>query len=137
MNIEFRVTGVQRWVRILSALARLDKWLAPALRSWADEVTQNRLSGMGNYPPRRPRQRYIRTGHLGSSWNTRMISSKRSAVVMSFRNTAEYSQKVVGRNQDAIHQGRWWIASERVVGEREGLLSRLYLAIENVVMGTK
>lgn len=58
------------------------------------------------YPPKRPGQRYVRTGRLANSWSAVRMSQSTVRIA----NSAGYSGYVVGKKQAWFHRGRWWTA---------------------------
>lgn len=64
------------------------------------------------YPPKRPGQRYVRTGRLANSWSAVRMSQSTVRIA----NSAGYSGYVVGKKQAWFHRGRWWTA-QSVIGE--------------------
>lgn len=85
------------------------------------------------YPPKRPNQRYVRTGRLANSW--RVV--KQGTAQYQITNSAQakgrlYAGYVVGppdgppgRRQAWMHKGRWWIAQDIVVQETPKLTKAL------------
>lgn len=73
------------------------------------------------YPAKRPNQTYQRTGNLANSWGV-----DGSAGHWFIRNSAEYSEVVVGDNQGKYFKGRWWrlryVVEELVPGLGEIML---------------
>lgn len=70
-------------------------------------------------PPKRPNQRYVRTGKFASSWGV----DRRGVARYTIRNSQGYSGWVAGKQQAWIHKNRWWIAVE-VLQRSFGVLRR-------------
>ena len=70
---------------------------------WAQNVRAKLKSTP--YPPKRPGQRYVRTGRLANSWRAERRGKGRALIA----NSAGYSGYVVGKKQAYMHRGRWWL----------------------------
>ena len=124
INIEFK--GVNRVRNTLRRLASLmPEIVDPELSDWAKDTAKELKRTP--YPPKRPAQKYVRTGRLANSW--KVGHPKRG--VVSVLNSAKYAGFVVGDKQAWMHEGRWWKASEEVQKYTRALTLKLTKAIEN------
>jgi hypothetical protein len=64
------------------------------------------------YPPKRPGQRYVRTGQLANRWAVVREASSRYQIINQARSKrgVYYAGYVVGKQQAWMHKGRWWQA---------------------------
>ena len=119
--VSLTVTGTNRVIGKFRLVASTTpKALDAAIGEFAKR-TRARLRST-KYPPKRPNQRYKRTGRLGRSWK----ASRLKPAVWAIDNTASvksrpYAMYVVGPRSGAIgkrqawmHKGRWWVAEEEV-----------------------
>lgn len=65
--------------------------------------TRGIIADVKPYPPMLPNQKYVRTGHLGDSWEWNINSPLEAEV----GNVAVYAGWVQGVEQAGIHEGRW------------------------------
>lgn len=87
------------------------------------------------YPPPLPNQRYVRTYRLRQGWKAGIRRLNGNTYAMVISNDVEYTQQVVGslaqvesvaaRFQDAIHRGRWPLATTTVKFWQEAFLELL------------
>ena len=117
-----RVVGSTRVANNLRAAAAASKNTSPITRRWA-QMVRAKLKGT-KYPPRRPGQRYKRTGRLANSW--KVVAAGKNAWGIENnatgpRGRVPYPSFVVGnaqgKGQAWMHKGRWWKAREIVEGE--------------------
>lgn len=82
-----------------------------ALQRGMSDATKIVMAEAQVYPPRRPNQKYIRTGNLRRSWNNRKIRITATGVeglVYSSEAKAPYNAYVQHpRYQAWMHRGRW------------------------------
>jgi hypothetical protein len=110
--ISMKVTGVNRVRNNLRRFVSDHKKIFDPVIS--DHVKGlQRLLSRKKAPAKLPRQKYIRTGRLQSSFSARKISP----AVWTIRNSAPYATWVVKERvgnvgQAAIHQGRWFTIEE-------------------------
>lgn len=107
------IEGLQKFVKKVG-IATGNANLKPALSKSMDKI----LSLLKKYPPPLPNQRYVRTGNLGRSWQSRVTSvgSNQFSSTMrgEVRNSMRYASFVQGSNQANIHKGRWITADQAV-----------------------
>ena len=107
--------------RLRTAAAKAPGAVGDATYRWAQDV-RGKLKSTP-YPPKRPGQRYVRTGRLANSWRVERASLGRVLIT----NSAQYSGWVVGggphNRQARVHVGRWW-KGENVVRESLPNLTR-------------
>jgi hypothetical protein len=96
---------------------------------WAEDVLDDQLYGEDKYAPPPPNSRYIRTGRLGRGYGL-----MRHGLAVRIFNLTPYTGYVVGdaegRGQAGIHQGRWWLARQRVEARLGDATERIGRAIE-------
>lgn len=63
------------------------------------------------YPPKRPNQKYVRTGELANRWK----AEKRGASRWQLVNRRSGVVFVVGDKQAKIHKNRWYIAADEAL----------------------
>ena len=94
--------------RLRTAAAKAPGAVGDATYRWAQDV-RGKLKSTP-YPPKRPGQRYVRTGRLANSWRAERVSQSRTVIT----NSAAYSGYVVGNSrgerQAWFHRGRWWLS---------------------------
>lgn len=74
------------------------------------------------YPPKRPNQKYRRTGRLALSWAARRLGQATYAIENRAQRKGRYygmyvvgpRSGAIGKRQAWMHRGRWWIAEEEV-----------------------
>ena len=89
----------------------------------------NTRRGLKRYPPKRARQKYIRTFKLREGWVFEW-NSTRSKVV----NRVKYAPYVHGDNDQAwMHVGRWWKVGEVIEKDNAGMLIELDKAVEKEI----
>ena len=84
------------------------------------------------YPPKLPNQQYVRTLLLKNSFRQARLDVARHVI----QNTAPKRRFVIGNQQAAIHEGRWWKMREIIERDLEDLskaLGRAY--VEAIVNG--
>jgi len=89
--------------RLRSASAKAPGVMDEISYRWAQNVRAKLKSTP--YPPKRPGQRYVRTGRLANSWRAERKGKGRAVII----NSAGYSGYVVGKKQAWTHRGRWWL----------------------------
>ena len=93
-------------------------------RQWALNTRQ--VLKQTPYPPKRPNQRYVRTGRLANSWKVVKQGTAQYQITNSAANRGRlYAGYVVGLNQAWMHKGRWWIARDIVAQEIPNLTRAL------------
>lgn len=99
--------------QLRAAASKSPRQMDDALYRWAQGV-RGKLKSTP-YPPKRPNQRYVRTGRLASSWRAERLGNGRVLIA----NSAPYSGYVVGggaRNRQAwMHSGRWWRGQDVII----------------------
>ena len=115
-TIEIELKGLSGVQKAIDNLADVSEWGTGVMVQWG-QIEQARLKAK-KYPPKRPGQKYIRTGRLGRSWSSRGTGN----LEVTIRNRAAfkgrfYAPYVVGDNQSWMHVGRWWIGRESIIEE--------------------
>jgi hypothetical protein len=104
LRFELVITGNDELLaRLRSASAKAPGVMDEISYRWAQNVRAKLKSTP--YPPKRPGQRYVRTGRLANSWRAERKGKGRALIV----NSAGYSGYVVGKKQAWMHRGRWWL----------------------------
>ncbi len=86
------------------------------------------------YPPKRPRQAYVRTGKLGRSFGVEVKPFGTRVEAHIFSKGVPYAPFVVDEKRQAwMHVGRWWSLQEvlsgnidRVMAHFEGMFDKLW-----------
>lgn len=131
MSIAMEFKGYNRVDNMLRLLASemASEIVDPVLGDWTKDVRYNLKAEP--YPPKRPKQTYVRTGLLANSWSAEQVAPGKWRI----NNSANYSQFVVGdaqgHGQAWMHQGRWWLAREVVDGYTDDLTQRLSKDLED------
>ncbi len=84
------------------------------------------------YPPKRPGQRYVRTGRLANSWSAVRMSQSTVRIA----NSAPYSVYVVGsrtRRQAWMHLGRWWKGYDVIAENRPELRAAVIKELDKML----
>lgn len=81
------------------------------------------------YPPKRPGQRYVRTGRLANSWSAVRMSQSTVRIA----NSAGYSGYVVGKKQAWFHRGRWWTAQSVIAENRPELRAAVIKELDKML----
>lgn len=122
INIEIKgFNRVQNKMRKFAAT--MPRNVQQVIHKWGQK-TRAKLKGWP-YPPRRPRQKYVRTGNLANSWKA--VDTRHG---VSIDNTATYARYVVGDNQAWMHKGRWWQARPLIEDSIPALTLELTKEIE-------
>jgi len=104
LRFQLVITGNDELLaRLRSASAKAPGVMDEISYRWAQNVRAKLKSTP--YPPKRPGQRYVRTGRLANSWRAERKGKGRALIV----NSAGYSGYVVGKKQAWMHRGRWWL----------------------------
>jgi hypothetical protein len=104
LRFELTITGNDELLaRLRSASAKAPGVMDEISYRWAQNVRAKLKSTP--YPPKRPGQRYVRTGRLANSWRAERLGKGRALIA----NSAGYSGYVVGKKQAWAHRGRWWL----------------------------
>ena len=104
LRFQLVITGNdERLARLRSASAKAPGVMDEISYRWAQNVRAKLKSTP--YPPKRPGQRYVRTGLLANSWRAERKGKGRAVII----NSAGYSGYVVGKKQAWMHRGRWWL----------------------------
>lgn len=130
-QISIKVNGYDRVANNMRRLAtELDRELDKDVRAWAQD-TRGDLKAEP-YPPKRPNQRYVRTGRLANSWGVRKAGPARYEI----HNSASYSHYVVGnhmgKEQAWMHKGRWWLVRNLVQDRAPELTRRISAKIRKL-----
>ena len=104
LRFQLVITGNDELLaRLRSASAKAPGVMDEISYRWAQNVRAKLKSTP--YPPKRPGQRYVRTGLLANSWRAERKGKGRAVII----NSAGYSGYVVGKKQAWMHRGRWWL----------------------------
>ena len=104
LRFQLVITGNDELLaRLRSASAKAPGVMDEISYRWAQNVRAKLKSTP--YPPKRPGQRYVRTGRLANSWRAERKGKGRAGII----NSASYSGYVVGKKQAWMHRGRWWL----------------------------
>jgi len=104
LRFQLVITGNDELLaRLRSASAKAPGVMDEISYRWAQNVRAKLKSTP--YPPKRPGQRYVRTGRLANSWRAERKGKGRAVII----NSAGYSGYVVGKKQAWTHRGRWWL----------------------------
>ena len=104
LRFQLVITGNDELLaRLRSASAKAPGVMDEISYRWAQNVRAKLKSTP--YPPKRPGQRYVRTGRLANSWRAERLGKGRALIA----NSAGYSGYVVGKKQAWMHRGRWWL----------------------------
>ena len=104
LRFQLVITGNDELLaRLRSASAKAPGVMDEISYRWAQNVRAKLKSTP--YPPKRPGQRYVRTGRLAKSWRAERRGKGRALIA----NSAGYSGYVVGKKQAWMHRGRWWL----------------------------
>lgn len=134
-QITIKVNGYDRVANNMRRLAtELDRELDKDVRAWAQDTRGDLKSEP--YPPKRPNQRYVRTGRLANSWGVRKAGPSRYEI----HNSAQYAHYVVGTHlgntpdagQAWMHVGRWWLARDIVQARAPELTRRISAKIRKL-----
>lgn len=126
-HVRVDVSGAKRKLRAYqrSVILTVDG----AMNVWGKE-TARELKGTP-YPPKRPGQKYVRTGLLANKWGRKRTKRTRRNVEYAITNAARgkhgqvYPSYVVGDKQGRqawMHRGRWWVVQIKVGGRIPRLL---------------
>ena len=104
LRFQLVITGNDELLaRLRSASAKAPGVMDEISYRWAQNVRAKLKSTP--YPPKRPGQRYVRTGRLANSWRAERRGKGRAVII----NSAGYSGYVVGKKQAWFRRGRWWL----------------------------
>lgn len=109
MSFQFEIRGLDQIKAKLERLRRLEVVYA-ATKQWAERTVKTLRAQ--RYPARRPGQKYVRTGKLGSSWYTEKRGNDVAIVNKASHRGQAYPEFVVGEKQAWMHKGRWWRAKD-------------------------
>jgi len=132
-DVSIQIKGIKP---LQAKLARVGKSIEPAIEQVA-EVVRTKLDDK-RYAPKRPGQRYVRTGRLGRSWSG---VEKVRKLVYRIRNFAKspkgvfYTSFVIGERQAFMHRGRWWQAERVAFVEPPKLIVTMQAEIRKVLDG--
>ena len=120
LRFQLVITGNDELLaRLRSASAKAPGVMDEISYRWAQNVRAKLKSTP--YPPKRPGQRYVRTGRLANSWRAERKGKGRAVII----NSAGYSGYVVGdgagQRQAWMHRGRWWLMRDMVDEKRPEL----------------
>ena len=128
---------LRNYNRVRNSLRKLASELSGAsdetVRAFA-QAQRARLKST-KYPPRRPNQKYVRTGLLANSWKVTKSGPGRYTITnKATGKSGLYAGYVVGgKGQQAwMHVGRWWVAKdvlEEATPELVAELTKIYQAI--------
>lgn len=125
--IQVKVTGAKQAAAAIPTQPKVVKRISDGMMTGARQILQERLYGMRNYPP--PTftiTNYVRTGKLGSGWGVRKNAR---AMTITFYNRVKYAPYVVGDEQAWMHQGYWWVASQRVAASVDTISAQIETSI--------
>lgn len=130
LDFSLEIRGYNRVANNLRRLASdLESELDEPMYRWAQD-TRAALKSTP-YPPKRPNQRYIRTGRFASSWRVDKTGDSRyqinnyAAAPGGGRYAGYVAGDGLGQNQAWMHQGRWWIARDVIEGRMDNLRTRM------------
>lgn len=120
------VIGAHRVANRLRRLAADSPKVADkVLYKWGQET--RRVLKSTPYPPRRPAQKYVRTGRLANSWKVIRGKPGQVSIVNEARSPRGqvYPSYVVGdakgKGQAWMHKSRWWVARPAIDKEARRL----------------
>jgi len=120
---------------IKGVTAKMEKEVKVLIEDTSDKI----LALMRKYPPKRPKQKYVRTNTLKNSWKSVKVSKKLSARTSSLgfriqsdavQNGKHYTKYVVGdakgnwQNQK-YHAGRWKLFKDVVADQMSKLRKKI------------
>lgn len=122
------------------AVAKLGPKAQDVTYRWAQDTRATLKSTP--YPPKRPGQRYVRTGRLASSWAATRAGKGAIITNSASGKSGVYAGYVVGDNrgekQAWMHRGRWWTARSIIDRERPKLKAALMAEVERTFpLGTR
>lgn len=120
IRLELTIIGNDELIaKLRNAATKAPRVMDEATYRWGQSVRAKLKSTP--YPPKRPNQRYVRTGRLANSWRAERVSQSRTVIT----NSAAYSGYVVGNSrgerQAWFHRGRWWRARDVIAESRPEL----------------
>ena len=114
---------------IANLIIDLDGMMPPELvGNELDPLTANIVFDVQRYPPPIPDSTYVRTENLFGGWK-RDVMGELTARIW---NPVDYGIFVQGREQVAIHQGRWKNLFEEAPKHVEALIDKLMRKVENL-----
>jgi len=124
VEVRTTISGTNAVASDLRGLAsRLPRKVTNATYDWAMESVVRQLVAKPP-PPKRPGQRYRRTGRLQARWHAR--ANGRGVEIY---NEQPYAGYVVGdakrQRQAWMHKGRWYLFADVVKGARPALRQRM------------
>lgn len=127
-SLDIEIEGYDRLTRSLEKLTRgMPGMTSRVIRKWA--AGTRAILKATPYPPKRPKQRYIRTGRLANSWTVAHTPEGATIVNHASARGREYARFVVGNaageGQAWMHRGRWWKARDVIDNETPKLMSQL------------
>lgn len=141
-GVSVSIAGYNRLQNGLRRLASdLDKELDPVVGRWSQE-TRGKLKSTP-YPPKRPGQRYIRTGRLANSWRSRkkkdsqyvienMAAGPRGKLYATYVVGGPLGNAVREFAQAWMHKGRWWMAKDVIDEELPRLRTAMIQRIVHI-----
>lgn len=130
--IQYKIVGYNRVRNSLRRLASLNsEVIDPVVGGWAKSTARKLKST--KYPPKRPNQRYKRTGQLANKWSAvRIIGGQWTIENRAQQKGRIYARYVVGDEQAWMHKGRWWRASDEIAKYTPDLTKQLTSKIEDI-----
>jgi len=137
MSISMEFKGYNRVANMLRLLASemASEVVDPVLGEWTKDVRYDLKAEP--YPPKRPKQIYVRTGQIANRWRAEQVKPGVWRIVNDAvdKYGRFYAFRVVGDAQGDgqawMHEGRWWLVREVVDGYTDDLTQRLSKDLED------
>jgi hypothetical protein len=130
----YTFTGHQRVEnRLRKGAASMPKTIDQVMQPWTQGV-RGKLRATA-YPPRRPGQKYVRTGRLANSWSAQRAGPGKWTISNKAKGKRgqNYAVFVIGDKsgggQAWMHKGRWWRARDVIEKEVPALRQQLRAAV--------
>jgi len=140
--LSLEIKGYNRVANNLRRLASdLEKELDAPIDAFAKYARQKLRSTP--YPPKRPMQKYVRTGRLANSWRVRKLKDSQYSIDNNAAGPRGqlYATYVVGGpqgndvsafSQAWMHRGRWWLSRDVLQDEAPRLTAVLTAEIKAI-----
>jgi hypothetical protein len=132
-EVQIKIYGFNRLMNALRRLAADNPEIGDEpIREFAQEERAALKSE--SYPPKRPGQRYIRTGQLANRWRVIHEDKGRYQIVNQARGRQGqyYAGYVVGIRQAWMHVKRWWQAHKIIKKAMPRLTEKLTAAYKKI-----
>lgn len=131
-NFDVQIDGYNRVDNALRRLvANLPRVSKDVVYKWA-QGTRAILKST-SYPPKRFKQRYVRTGQLANRWRAARTPHGATIINQAAQRGRNYATYVVGdatgKGQAWMHKGRWWRARDVIDEELPELRRQLAEAV--------